>query len=124
MIHDSAEFLYEKIALHVFCYAHINQFLGIYRWGIMISLFIQRGKILFDIFLNMQNTFFLLITGCSAKSFWLLARHGSRNPGEDDISLMEIKAPEIQTAILDNYENGKGNITYNSILCCFQCIFF
>ena len=77
--------------------------------GLILIHSYPRGKFFFDIFLNMQNTFFLLITGCSAKSFWLLARHGSRNPGEDDISLMEIKAPEIQTAILDNYENGKGN---------------
>ena len=52
----------------------------------------------------------LLIAGCTAKSFWLLARHGTRNPGEDDISLMEIKAPDIQAAILDNYQNGRGKV--------------
>ena len=52
----------------------------------------------------------LLIAGCTAKSFWLLARHGTRNPGEDDISLMEIKAPDIQQAILENYENGRGKV--------------
>ena len=50
----------------------------------------------------------LYVSGCRAKSFWLLARHGSRNPGDDDISQMEIRGPEIQAAILDNHQHGKG----------------
>ena len=48
--------------------------------------------------------------GCKTKSFWLLARHGSRNPGDDDISQMEIRGPEIQAAIIDNHQNEKGNL--------------
>jgi hypothetical protein len=52
----------------------------------------------------------LTFLGCKTKSFWLLARHGSRNPGDDDISQMEIRGPEIQAAIIDNHQNEKGNL--------------
>ena len=48
--------------------------------------------------------------GCKPKSFWILARHGSRNPGDDDISQMEIRGPAIQAAIIDNHQNGKGEL--------------
>ena len=57
----------------------------------------------------------LKFPGCKTKSFWLLARHGSRNPGDDDISQMEIRRPEIQAAIIDNHQNEKGNMNrYNA----------
>ena len=55
----------------------------------------------------------LKFPGCKTKSFWLLARHGSRNPGDDDISQMEIRGPEIQAAIIDNHQNEKGNLNTN-----------
>ena len=58
----------------------------------------------------------LKFPGCKTKSFWLLARHGSRNPGDDDISQMEIRGPEIQAAIIDNHQNEKGNLNrYNAM---------
>ena len=40
------------------------------------------------------------------KSFWLLARHGTRNPGDDSIIEYKARGSEIQQAILQN--RGKG----------------
>ena len=57
----------------------------------------------------------LKFPGCKTKSFWLLARHGSRNPGDDDISQMEIRGPEIQAAIIDNHQSEKGNLNTNAL---------
>jgi len=48
--------------------------------------------------------------GCEAKSFWLLARHGTRNPGDDDILEMAARLPEIQKVILENHSHGKGKL--------------
>ena len=53
--------------------------------------------------------FFLLASsGCSAKSYWLLARHGSRNPGDDDIAKMLSRGPELRDLVLKNHEEGRG----------------
>ena len=54
----------------------------------------------------------LYFSGCRAKSFWFLGRHGSRNPSGDEISQMEIRGPEIQAAIVDNHQNDKGTRRY------------
>ena len=48
------------------------------------------------------------ILGCSAKQFWLLVRHGTRNPGDDDILDMLTRGKEIQHSIIKNHEEGKG----------------
>ena len=48
------------------------------------------------------------ILGCSAKQFWLLVRHGTRNPGDDDILDMQTRGKEIQQSIIKNHEEGKG----------------
>ena len=49
------------------------------------------------------------MTGCEAKSFWILARHGTRNPGDDDILLMASRLREIQAEVVLNHESGSGN---------------
>ena len=49
-----------------------------------------------------------IFAGCKAKSIWFLGRHGSRNPNGEEISQMEVRGPEIQAAIIDNHQNGKG----------------
>ena len=52
--------------------------------------------------------FFSTSSGCSAKSYWLLARHGSRNPGDDDIAKMLSRGPELRDLVLKNHEEGRG----------------
>ena len=48
--------------------------------------------------------------GCEAKFFWLLVRHGTRNPGDDDIWEMKTRGVEVQEAIITNHNQGRGNI--------------
>ena len=48
--------------------------------------------------------------GCEAKLLWLLVRHGTRNPGDDDIWEMKTRGVEIQEAIITNHNQGRGNI--------------
>ena len=52
--------------------------------------------------------FFSTSSGCSAKSYWLLARHGSRNPGDEDIAKMLSRGPELRDLVLKNHEEGRG----------------
>ena len=48
------------------------------------------------------------ILGCSAKQLWLLVRHGTRNPGDDDILDMKTRGVQIQESIIKNHAEGKG----------------
>ena len=48
------------------------------------------------------------ILGCTAKQFWLLVRHGTRNPGDDDIVDMQTRGKDIQKSIIKNHEEGRG----------------
>ena len=50
------------------------------------------------------------VVGCEAKFFWLLVRHGTRNPGDDDIWEMKTRGVEVQEAIITNHNQGRGNI--------------
>ena len=54
--------------------------------------------------------------GCSAKQFWLLVRHGTRNPGDDDIIDMKTRGVQIQESIIKNHKEGRGKA-------CFQFLF-
>ena len=76
------------------------------RLKILFSL--QAAQKLWDYWFRFYN--FIKSLGCKPKSFWVLARHGSRNPGDEDISQMEIRGPAIQAAIIDNHQNGKGEL--------------
>lgn len=55
-----------------------------------------------------DNSSELQFPGCEAKSFWLLARHGTRNPGDDDIILMQTRLREIQGEVITNHQSGQG----------------
>ena len=79
---------------------------------------------------------------CSPKSLWLYLRHGSRNPGDEDLLLIKEKIPKLQVrissltryvcnlvavsnrklircnfqaAIINNYLNGKGSLCATDI---------
>ena len=58
----------------------------------------------------------MYFVGCVAKSFWLLARHGSRNPGDDDIQEMIDKSPGYKQKIIQLHEQGKGKRAVGHIL--------
>jgi hypothetical protein len=50
-----------------------------------------------------------LLSGCEARALWQLVRHGTRNPGDDDIELMRSRGPELRDAVVENHENfSKG----------------
>ena len=50
----------------------------------------------------------MLFLGCSATKLWLLVRHGTRNPGDNDILEMQTRGVEIQQNIVKNHEEGRG----------------
>lgn len=48
---------------------------------------------------------------CSPVKIWSLIRHGTRNPGDDDIIDMAEKLPIIKEKILDAYDSRKGKLS-------------
>ena len=52
------------------------------------------------------------IDNCKPKSFWLLARHGSRTLGDQKIAKINKRIPEIQNHIINNHvTDGKNTST-------------
>jgi hypothetical protein len=47
--------------------------------------------------------------------FWNLARHGTRNPGDDDILEMTAILPNIRHQILNSWEEGLGEMEEEEI---------
>ena len=48
--------------------------------------------------------------------FWNLARHGTRNPGDDDILEMAAILPDIRDQILNKWEVGLGGMEEEEIV--------
>lgn len=48
--------------------------------------------------------------GCEAAAFWLIARHGTRNPGDDDILLMKLRGPVLRDEIVWLHGEGAGDL--------------
>ena len=46
--------------------------------------------------------------GCSVSKFWALIRHGTRNPGDDDILLMRERMPILLAEVLNAHRDNKG----------------
>ena len=46
--------------------------------------------------------------GCKPALFWNLARHGTRNPGDDDILEMQQRLPSLRDQIVATWEEGGG----------------
>ena len=55
-----------------------------------------------------ENVDPVILPGCEAKSFWLVARHGTRNPGKKAIKKIKKHVPRLRDKIVENFENGKG----------------
>ncbi|CAL4111594.1 unnamed protein product [Meganyctiphanes norvegica] len=76
----------------------------------------------------------LVPEGCTPQKVWLLARHGTRYPGNGDILAMQLNLPQLQEKVIQAQQDGTGslcaedivelskwqlgqiNITWNSIL--------
>ena len=56
-----------------------------------------------------------LYEDCEAKQFWLLARHGTRNPGTEDMQELEKALPLIRKMIVDNHSQGLGSLCVDDI---------
>ena len=52
----------------------------------------------------------IILPGCQPKSFWLVARHGARNPGGKGIKRIKEHVPQLRDKIVENHEAGKGRI--------------
>jgi len=59
---------------------------------------------------------FLPIKGCQARGVWMVIRHGTRNPGDDDIELMRSRGPELRDAVVENHNLSKGMGAYSTAL--------
>ena len=54
--------------------------------------------------------------GCRPALFWNLARHGTRNPGDDDILEMGDTLPSIRDQIVNAWEEGGGAMEEEDII--------
>ena len=54
--------------------------------------------------------------GCQPVLFWNLARHGTRNPGDDDILEMADKLPVLRDEIVAAHEEGRGGLGEEDIV--------
>ena len=46
---------------------------------------------------------------------WMYVRHGSRNPGDDEIPEMKTRLPALRDAIVSAHEAGVGSLTRDEI---------
>ena len=58
----------------------------------------------------------LEVDGCSPAMIWILARHGTRNPGDDDILMMAENLPRLQDEIITAWQEGRGNMEEEDII--------
>jgi multiple inositol-polyphosphate phosphatase/2,3-bisphosphoglycerate 3-phosphatase len=50
-----------------------------------------------------------------AQQFWLLSRHGSRNPSTEEMLTLKSILPLIQNEIISNHKAGKGSLCKDDI---------
>jgi len=48
--------------------------------------------------------------GCTAKSVWLLSRHGTRYPGDGDIEDFQMRLSTLQVQAVHAHQNGRGSL--------------
>merc|ERR1712179_507627 len=54
--------------------------------------------------------------GCEPLMMWMYIRHGSRNPGDDEILDMTSLLPELRDKILAAADAGEGSLTFKEIM--------
>ncbi len=52
------------------------------------------------------------VEGCRARAFWMLARHGARNPGGSAIRAARTVVADLHRNIIRNYQEGKGSDSF------------
>ena len=58
----------------------------------------------------------LEVEGCSPVMIWILARHGTRNPGDDNILKMADELPRLRDEIVTAWQEGRGNMLEKDII--------
>ena len=58
----------------------------------------------------------LQVEGCQPVLAWVLARHGTRNPGDDDILEMADRLPGLRDEIVAAHEAGAGTLGEEEII--------
>lgn len=53
--------------------------------------------------------------GCEAQLFWFLSRHGTRNPGTEDMVKLKNELPILRQAINENHKEGRGNLCLDDL---------
>ncbi len=61
---------------------------------------VSKGTYLYTRLRRLSNRCPIFLKGCRAKSFWMVARHGTRNPGDEDIIEMNEKGPKIVEKVI------------------------
>jgi len=55
------------------------------------------------------------ISGCQPQVFYMLARHGTRNPGTGDITEMQEHLPGLRDRVVEAWAEGKGELAEETI---------
>jgi len=55
------------------------------------------------------------MSGCQPQVFYMLARHGTRNPGDGGITEMQEYLPGLRNQVLDAFAEGKGELDEETI---------
>ncbi len=50
-----------------------------------------------------------------AQQFWLLSRHGTRNPGTEDMITLQSLLPLIRNDVISNHKAGRGSLCKKDI---------
>lgn len=48
--------------------------------------------------------------GCQAQQFWILSRHGTRNPGTKEMTQLKTELPNLREIIIKNHKEGRGEL--------------
>ena len=56
------------------------------------------------------------VEGCEQETLWMLARHGTRNPGDDDILEMGERLPGLRDQVVSAWEAGLSSLEEEDII--------
>ena len=64
----------------------------------------------------MLFTIAFVCLGCEAQQFWLMSRHGTRNPGTKDMKKLKKELPNFVKEIKFNFKAGKATLCEEDVL--------
>ena len=68
------------------------------------------GKFTFGFIVPSCMLYATSFLGCVAQQFWFLSRHGTRNPGTDDMLTLQSALPLIINDVILNHKAGRGSL--------------